>query len=438
MALAALALLVLVYVWFWIVAAHRIGEPPSYAGFAHVFVTGCGDFEHFYHGARAMREGRDLYSAGAHGYIYPPLIAFLFMPLTFLSVQTAALVMLVVNMSLVLWCTWIASTEVLRRLNIEMSPDNVILLATVTTLLSASLLRGELQMWQTNVLMMLALLLALRYLDSRPWLSGLLVGLAINVKYLPLVFVPYLLLRRRFTAAGWSMAGIVAFALLPAVHTGLGADLHALAVATSGLARLLGMNTADGPVANVDPITVGHSLSITSGLARVIGPSGAPWQTWLGVGAVALCAALMLRAVYVAHGRALIAWPRAVDQQVQPYRGTVALEWAALVTLALAFSPQTNPRHTSLLLIIYAPLAAMLCLPRAGVSRRPALWATAILFLGLALPPHTPEFAQASAWWGKVGGPGWCMLLSLPFFFTAGFAQIEGALGGKTIPGDAG
>ena len=70
------------------------------------------------------------------GYIYPPLIAFLFMPLTFVSVQTAALIMLFVNMTLVLCCAWLVATEVTRRFDIDTSFDSVILVVALTTLLS--------------------------------------------------------------------------------------------------------------------------------------------------------------------------------------------------------------------------------------------------------------------------------------------------------------
>jgi hypothetical protein len=164
----------LVYLWFGTVTAHRIGEPPSFAGFAGVFQTGCGDFGHCYHEALAMREGSNVYRFGVRVYVYPPLIAFLFMPLTWLSVQSVALVMLAVNMALVLRRSWLATTEAIRRFDIDASPDGMMVVVALTTLLSATRLRGELQMWQTNVLMMVALLLALRFLDSRPWLSGLL------------------------------------------------------------------------------------------------------------------------------------------------------------------------------------------------------------------------------------------------------------------------
>jgi Glycosyltransferase family 87 len=421
---AALAFIAVLCLWFWVVAAHRIGDPP-YSGFASVFVTGCGDFEHFYHAARAMREGRDLVGSGVNGYIYPPLIAFVFMPLTFLSVQTAALVMLIVNLTLALCCAWLASKEVARRFDIDTHVGNVIVIAAVTLFLAATKLRSELQMWQTNVPMMTAMLLALRLLDSRPRLAGALLGMAVNIKYLPLVYLPYLLLRRRFVAAAGFVGGIAAFALLPAVYSGWDANLRHWAAASAGMARLLGMAPLAGQMANVDPIAVGHSISITSGIARVMGAAAAPWLTWLAAGAVALAAALVLRAIYAGHGKPLMRWPSAGQQTAQPYLGMVALEWAALMSLTLAFSPQTNPRHTSLLLMAFAPLAAMLCFPKQGVPRWPAWAATAILFLGLVLPPNMPEFARQLQWWRDMGGAGWSMVLMLPFLFVAGFNHLD-------------
>ena len=429
--LVAVALVAAVYLWFWTVAAHRINDPP-FVGFLGVFQTGCGDFEHFYLAARAMRDGSDLYGSGMRGYIYPPLIAFLFMPLTFVSVQVAAWVMLVVNLALMLLCTWVASAEAVRRFGTTASFHNVMRVVAVATLLSATRLRSELQMWQTDVLLMTAVLLAWRFLDARPQLAGLLLGLAVNIKYLPLVFLPYLLFRRRFVAAAWFVAGIVAFALLPALHTGWGANLHHWATASSGLARLFGFSATATTSANVDPITAGYSISITSGIARILGAAAAPGVAWLATACVALVLAWVLRGVYAARGKPLMAWPPARGQGVQPYLGTVALEWPALMTVALAFSPQTNPRHTSLLLMVFAPLAVMLCFPRPGTSRGAAVLATVILFLGLALPPKLPEFALQVTWWAQVGGVGWCMAAMLPFFFIAGFRQLDSRTASRT------
>jgi hypothetical protein len=62
------------------------------------------------------------------------------------------------------------------------------------------------------------------------------------------------------------------------------------------------------------------------------------------------------------------------------------------------------------------------------VSRWPVFAATAILFFGMVFPPNTPEFIRQLVWWREVGGAGWCMVLMLPFYFTAGFLHLDGVV----------
>ena len=421
--LASLVTLALIYTWFWVVVSHRIGDAP-YSGFASVFVTGCGDFEHFYHGARALREGSDLYASGVRGYIYPPLLAFLFMPLTAFSVQTAAWIMLIVNLGLGLMCAWVMAGETLRRLDIEPTTARVAAVAALGTLFAATKLRSEFQMWQTNILLMAALVLALRFLDSRPRLAGLLLGLAFDIKYLPIVFLPYLLLRRRFVAAGWFCVGIVLFALVPALVTGWSTNLHYWAQALSGIAHLFGISTPGIPPANIDPIGVGHSISITSGISRMLS-NGPRALGPVVVACIAAATALVLWRGYRHTGMPLTVWPSAAEQDARPWRLLVLLEWSALIALDLAFSPQTNPRHASLLLMTFVPMAAMLCFPSAGAPRWPAWAGAGILLFGMLYPPNLPSTVQELAWWRHIGGPGWCMVLALPFFFAAGLARLR-------------
>lgn len=421
--LPGLLTLLAIYAWFWVVVSHRIGGVP-YSGFASVFVTGCGDFEHFYHGALALRDGADLYASGVRGYIYPPLLAFLFIPLTAFSVQTAAWIMLVVNLGLGLMCAWVMAGETLRRLDIEATLARVAAVAALATLFAATKLRSEFQMWQTNILLMAALVLALRFLDSRPRLAGLLLGLAFDIKYLPIVFLPYLLLRRRFVAAGWFCIGIVAFALMPALVTGWSTNLRYWAQALSGIAQLFGISTLGVPPANIDPIGVGHSISITSGVSRLLGdaPHGLALAVVAGIAAATV---MLLWRVYRRVEMPLLTWPSVEQQSGQPWRALIVLEWAALIALDLAFSPQTNPRHASLLLMTFVPMAALLCFPKAGAPRWPAWAGTGILLFGMLYPPNLPSMLQELAWWRHVGGTGWCMALALPFFFAAGFAQLR-------------
>ncbi len=433
----AVAVLLLAYTWFWVVTSHRVHGAP-YSGFAHEFVTGCGDFEHFYRAAKAMREGLDPYTSGVRGYIYPPLIAFLFMPLSFVSVHAAAFIMLALNMALALMCTVVACKEAMRRFSLDRPLSEMLAVVALTTVLAAPRLRSELQMWQTNVPMLAATLLALCWLDRRPIWAGLMLGLAVNIKYLPLIYLPYLLLRRRFTAAGWFVLGIVLFALLPAVYTGWTTNLQHWATASAGIAQLLGIKVQTtqaahaAQAANIDALTVGHSLSITSGMARIVGLDAAASLKWWLTAAAAAVALAVLVLVYRRFGVPVFKWPRALEQSTPPYCAVVALEWAALMALALAFSPQTNPRHLVLLLMAFAVLSVLFALPGTGSSskRRPpsrwlALAALGVMMAGLSLPPGTPEFATQLAWWRTVGGPGWSLVAMLPLLFAAGFARLR-------------
>jgi alpha-1,2-mannosyltransferase len=69
------------------------------------------------------------------------------------------------------------------------------------------------------VLLLLALfIIALYY--RKDFFAGLSLALAIMVKLTPLIFLPYLLLRKRIRALGWSLAGIIFYLWLPTLYVG--------------------------------------------------------------------------------------------------------------------------------------------------------------------------------------------------------------------------
>src|SRR5258707_2105741 len=77
--------------------------------------TGTEDFGHFYRAANAMRHGQDIYAATNGHYIYPPLLAFVLQPLTFLSENTAVVVWLVLSAFAVFGAAIIAAKETAWR-----------------------------------------------------------------------------------------------------------------------------------------------------------------------------------------------------------------------------------------------------------------------------------------------------------------------------------
>jgi alpha-1,2-mannosyltransferase len=149
-------------------------------------------------------------------FTYPPLAALLFAGLSRLAlpvVQWLITVASVLSLGTVLWLTWgqLGYRRVAPRLGAT-------LLFTAVTLWLEPV-QQTLAFGQINLLLMLIIVADLVQPDRR-WWKGVGVGVAAGLKLTPLIFVLYLLLTRRYRAAGVAAATFAAtilgsFVLLP-------------------------------------------------------------------------------------------------------------------------------------------------------------------------------------------------------------------------------
>jgi hypothetical protein len=376
-----------------------------------------GDFHAFFHASQALVRGQDPYTSGDCAYIYPPLLAFLYAPLTRLSESGAEVVVLCVNVALLIASVFLATREFSRRFGIAVDARAACTVALAAVLLTADKVKGELQMWQTNVLLLFLFTLALRFLDRRPGLAGLALGIAFNVKYWPIVALPYLLARRRWGAAAAFVASIVAFALLPATLSGWDVNLRNQAVAYNGLLRVAGAGDKSASAANVPDLMCGCSVSLTTMMARLAGPGAPPAVPLAGGGLIALAVTAATGLTYRRHGVPFLHRPDGARPDEPAGRALTGVEWAGLLVAVLLFSPQTNTRHLSLLLLVNVP-AVLLLLSKPGVARWPLLVGTTVLALGLVLPPGSQVTARVL--WASYGGPSWCELAMYATLLWAG------------------
>ncbi len=408
---------------------HRLGSPET-----------TGDFRHFFYAADAVRHGEDPYAAGTRGYIYPPLVAFVGQPIAALGYARASAVMLGVNVVVTLVAIALAAVECLRRFDVPRR-DGVAVAAVVLLglVLDVDKVKGEWQMWQTDVWMLLLFVLGLRWIDRRPMWAGVALGIGANIKYLPLLLLPYLLVRRRWTAAGSLVIASIVFALLPALGTGWSANGRNWATALHGLTGMAG-----GPTgverAEVHGIADSLSCSVTSALARLAGPT---WALPLA-GAVAGLAFAAAAVAYrrrgvpmLTMGQSPAAPPRDPPVPQNPRRSRwapidraalTAVEWPVLVAVLLAFSPQTNTRHLFDAVLLTTAAATLLLFPAAGVRRGPLLVGTAILALGFSLPPGSRTvqgYWSPTTAWLRAGGPCWCLLVAAGSLLWTGLAQAR-------------
>jgi len=379
-----------------------------------------GDFRHFYWAAEAMRIGNNPYLSGEPprcGYIYPPLIAYLYVPLSNLTMPSAAKVCVFLNLAALLVALIFLALAVLKALRAKVDLFAVSLLTAITFLISFDKIKGELQMFQTNGYILLAFAAAIYSLRRFPMLAGLALGFAFNIKYLVAAILPYLALRRYFRAAIWMAAGILLFAFLPAQLVGFPNETNYLARASSGVLSLFGIHM-ETKGASIEPIDAGLSISITSSVARIqrdhnistnpIYISAAIFILWTGL-------------VLYLYRREKIS----VFATRPSYLMTV-IELISLLAVTLCFSPQTNTRHTVLTAAIVTLSAALFLYGKLGRFKWFLAFGILVMLLGLDLPPGNREDAVATTsmtHWHYFGGPMWCTLFATTFLIWAGLKQ---------------
>jgi hypothetical protein len=374
-----------------------------WVGISCALKSGTSDFNCFYDAAAAALHAQDIYAAGSRGYIYPPLLAALIAPLGRLDRTSAALVWTGITGVLTL-LVWHQSAQNLRdRLGAHWREAYAS--ASLAVIVLAAAILQEFKDGNCNMLVLLAVVLAQRWLGRRPLLCGGALGLAINIKYLPLVYLPYLLARRRWAELLSASLFTAVFALAPALVFGWGRNIDYLRTAYAGLFHLAGGEGAGG--ASVHPLAWRSSISIPSALARgaeFLGvPSGVAWAA-----ASAVCAATLLLAwrMYARAGGSLIRG----FADARADRTMLAFEWPDLMLAALVFSPQTVLRHANLALPFVAAAGWLLI---SGRARRPVLLSAFIVavFAGTLLRFWVDRVHGTPEPWRAVGGLSWCLLL---------------------------
>ena len=399
------------------------------------------DFRAYYTAAAEMRAGRDPYQPAERPYLYPPLLAFLCMPLTSLPIAQAALVYLPAILLATLLSLCLAPKTMLEFL--EVKPDTVLFSQVVllTLLVMFDRMKSDAQMFQVNSLMLLMFTLGLYWLDRRPWLAGSALGFALNIKGQSLVMLPYLLIRRRWSAAAAMVGAALGFALLPGAVIGWNANFRNLARLLGGLQTLADTHAPEQSSTHLVDVTARLSVSVTSGVARILMQVGFGRWLWLVVGVLATAALGYAFWAYRRAGIPVWRWPERRQQDQAPWRSVVALEWSCLILATLVFNPQTNTRHFLLALLPVAMAATVLRKPIPRNARIMMLVGIAALFAGLTLPPGNRQIAwlyDLKQAWFFIGGPCWLILLALGLFLWAGLqvarTLTSTASGTRTVP----
>jgi glycosyl transferase family 87 len=146
------------------------------------------------------------YSSLALKFTYPPFAAIAFAPLSFFSMSTLLGISIVVNMVSLVVALWFTFAALGYR--------------DWRTRLGATLLAGAVTFWlqpvvrtiylgQVNLVLMAAIIWDMYQPREGRWWKGFVTGIAAGIKLTPLIFVPYMVVTRRFREAAMIVAGFL-------------------------------------------------------------------------------------------------------------------------------------------------------------------------------------------------------------------------------------
>jgi hypothetical protein len=176
------------------------------------------DFEVYWQAGTRARQAEPLYRIEDQHYQfkYLPAFAVLVSPLAGLPLPGAKAVWFAISVGML---------AALLVLSLRLLPERRFgagLLVGATGIAMAKFYGHELVLGQTNVLLAVLVLLALRQIRTgREVLAGLLLALSVVVKPYAIIFLPYVAIRRHFTALAAFGAFLGAALVLPAVSYGM-------------------------------------------------------------------------------------------------------------------------------------------------------------------------------------------------------------------------
>ncbi len=266
------------------------------------------DFAVYWTAANRASHAEPLYRVedGHYQFKYLPAFAILTIPIGALSLETAKAAWFITSVALLALLLALS----LKLMAERRRPTSV--LVTVTVFVMAKFYGHELLLGQMNILFgVIATMAALTALNGREAMTGALTALAIVVKPYAVLFLPWLVARRRLTSISVALLGCAVVVWLPCVVYGVqGAiQLHRDWWVT--------VSSSTGPnLTNADNVSI-----------------AAMWTKWIGIGrpATILTALTSLSAVGVA---AIVFARRAA------LRCPETLECALLLTLIPLLSPQ--------------------------------------------------------------------------------------------------
>ena len=333
------------------------GAPRQYGPWVGLLVAAAAYFPRFAEGPVGMAlypQAADCVLQGAplrqcaELFSYPPAFAFLMIPFALMPMSVRVVVWYVISVAATVGCFAISEKLVLRLLPGDWSEQDLAWLRIATIILSLKFVLAVFEWQAYDTLAYLFVLAGLwGIVAHRALIGGAVLALAAAIKATPLVFLPYLVVKRRFLAAAFFTVVFAMLWWLPDAYAGLkNMHPHYLENWWRQIAGPALANEAN-PGALFWSSWIGANIlnhSFTGTVARLV----------VGTSAAAHAKTILytLCAIYVAViGLLMLRSARRDD--------FVAVDGSILVISMLMLSPMTSRYHYILLLLPYMTVVGL-------------------------------------------------------------------------------
>lgn len=180
-----------------------------------------GDFDIFMYASADLLKGKNIYAETYHEwyhYYYSVFFALVLSPLTFLPLYFVKVLWLSANVFFV-YRIWKVISSLLP---LDFLSKKIQMIFTVLAFLFVlKFLRDNFHVAQVTILILYLTLEGLRLIwNDKPLMGAFLLALGIDIKLLPLVFLPYLIYRGEWKALFFCLLFLFVFALIPGIFIG--------------------------------------------------------------------------------------------------------------------------------------------------------------------------------------------------------------------------
>ncbi len=186
-----------------------------------------GDFDVYYASSQNYLAKAPVYIShdGIEEFKYSPLFALVFSPLTMFNKLSALYIWNILNIFLLYLIFYLFYK--LKQMSFSKPRDLLIIVCLFA--LSGQFIFSNIKLGQINIFLCYLMVLTM-YLEinKKYFWASVILAFSLMIKFFPLLFVLYFVLRRRFKLVGFTILMIVFFLLLPSIYSGFDLNLRYL------------------------------------------------------------------------------------------------------------------------------------------------------------------------------------------------------------------